>query len=102
MSLPRAAVLRPVTTIASVLAIVLLGSVSLGRTPVSLLPDVQLPVLTIRTLYTGAAAEEVSRFVAEPVQSLPQYGTGNGVVFDRNDFQKGALSRVKIAAGCPS
>jgi len=47
---------------------VLLGSVSLGRTPVSLLPDVQLPVLTIRTLYTGAAAEEVSRFIAEPVE----------------------------------
>ena len=68
MSLPRAAVLRPVTTVASVLAIVLLGSVSLGRTPVSLLPDVQLPVLTIRTLYTGAASEEVSRFVAEPVE----------------------------------
>ncbi len=68
MSLVRAATTRPVTTIASVLAIVLLGSVSLGRTPVSLLPDVQLPVLTIRTLYTGAAAEEVSRFIAEPVE----------------------------------
>ena len=68
MSLARAATSRPVTTIASVLAIVLLGSVSLGRTPVSLLPDVQLPVLTIRTLYTGAAAEEVSRFIAEPVE----------------------------------
>ena len=68
MSLPRAAVSRPVTTVAAVLAVVLLGSVSLGRTPVSLLPDVQLPVLTIRTLYAGAAAEEVSRFVAEPVE----------------------------------
>jgi len=68
LSLPRAAVTRPVSTIASVLAVVLLGSVSLGRTPVSLLPDVQLPVLTIRTLYTGAAAEEVSRFIAEPVE----------------------------------
>jgi len=68
VSLARAATSRPVTTIASVLAIVLLGSVSLGRTPVSLLPDVQLPVLTIRTLYTGAAAEEVSRFIAEPVE----------------------------------
>ncbi|MEO6444889.1 MAG: efflux RND transporter permease subunit [Gemmatimonadaceae bacterium] len=68
MSLARAAVTRPVTTVASVLAIVLLGSVSLGRTPVSLLPDVQLPVLTVRTVYTGAAAEEVSRVIAEPVE----------------------------------
>lgn len=68
MSLTRAAVRRPVTTIAATLAIVLLGSVSLGRLPVSLLPDVALPVLTIRTLYEGAAASEVSRFIAEPVE----------------------------------
>ena len=36
--------------------------------PVSLLPDVSLPVLTIRTLYPDAAATEVSRFVAEPIE----------------------------------
>ena len=68
MSLVSYSVRRPVATVAATLAIVLLGSVSLGRLPVSLLPDVSLPVLTIRTLYAGAAAEEVSRFVAEPVE----------------------------------
>lgn len=68
MSLVSAAVKRPVSTIASVIAIVLLGSVSLSRLPVSLLPDVTLPVLTIRTLYPGSAATEVSRFIAEPVE----------------------------------
>ena len=68
MSLASAAVKRPVSTIASVIAIVLLGSVSLSRLPVSLLPDVTLPVLTIRTLYPGSAATEVSRFIAEPVE----------------------------------
>lgn len=46
----------------------LLGSVSLTRLPVSLLPDVTLPVLTVRTLYPGAAATEVSRFIAEPIE----------------------------------
>ncbi|MCC6319671.1 MAG: efflux RND transporter permease subunit [Gemmatimonadaceae bacterium] len=68
MSLVSAAVRRPVSTIASVFAIVLLGSVSLSRLPVSLLPDVTLPVLTIRTLYPGSAATEVSRFIAEPIE----------------------------------
>ncbi|MBC7897682.1 MAG: efflux RND transporter permease subunit, partial [Cytophagaceae bacterium] len=68
MSLVSAAIKRPVSTIASVIAIVLLGSVSLSRLPVSLLPDVTLPVLTIRTLYPGSAATEVSRFIAEPVE----------------------------------
>lgn len=69
MSLSAFAVRRPVTTVAATLAIVLLGSVSLTRLPVTLLPDVTLPVLTVRTTYTGAAAEEVSRFVAEPVEA---------------------------------
>ncbi|MGQ0766637.1 MAG: efflux RND transporter permease subunit [Gemmatimonadota bacterium] len=69
MSLAAAAVRRPVSTIAATMAIVLLGAVSLSRIPVSLLPDVTLPVLTIRTLYPGAAATEVSRFIAEPVEA---------------------------------
>ncbi|MFN8571001.1 MAG: efflux RND transporter permease subunit [Gemmatimonadaceae bacterium] len=68
MSIVSRAVARPVTTVAATLGICLLGSVSLGRLPVSLLPDVTLPVLTVRTLYEGAAAEEVSRFVAEPLE----------------------------------
>ena len=68
MSLAAYAVRRPVATLSAILAVVLLGSVSLSRLPVSLLPDVSLPVLTIRTGYTGAAAPEVSRFVAEPIE----------------------------------
>jgi len=55
-------------TVAATIAVVLLGAVSLGRLPVSLLPDVTLPVLTVRTAYPGAAATEVSRFVAEPIE----------------------------------
>lgn len=68
MSVSHAALKRPVTTVALVLALILLGLVSLSRLPVSLLPDVTLPVLTIRTMYDGAAATEVSRFVAEPIE----------------------------------
>ncbi len=68
MSLTSASVRRPVSTIAAVLALVLVGSVSLGRLPVSLLPDVTLPVLTIRTDLAGAAPPEISRFVAEPIE----------------------------------
>jgi HAE1 family hydrophobic/amphiphilic exporter-1 len=68
MSLASASLKRPVTTMAATLAIVLLGAVSLTRLPVSLLPDITLPVLTIRTVYPGAAATEASRLVAEPIE----------------------------------
>jgi HAE1 family hydrophobic/amphiphilic exporter-1 len=70
MSLTSISVRRPVSTIAAVLAVVLLGAVSLTRMPVSLLPDVSLPVLTVRTAYPGAAATEVSREVAEPIEGV--------------------------------
>ncbi len=69
MSLTSVSVRRPVSTVAATIAIVLLGAVSLTRIPVSLLPDVSLPVLTIRTSYPGAAATEVSRFIAEPIEA---------------------------------
>jgi HAE1 family hydrophobic/amphiphilic exporter-1 len=65
----EASIRRPATTVAATLGVVLLGSVSLAKLPVSLLPDVTLPVLTVRTNWTGAAAEEVSRFVAEPLEN---------------------------------
>lgn len=68
MSLASAALNRPVTTLSATLAVVMLGTVSLTRLPVSLLPDITLPVLTIRTAYPGAAATEASRLVAEPIE----------------------------------
>jgi HAE1 family hydrophobic/amphiphilic exporter-1 len=68
MSLSSYAIKRPVTTIATTLAMVLVGAISLARLPVSLLPDVTLPVLTIRTSYPGSAAAEASRLVAEPIE----------------------------------
>ncbi len=98
MSLTSAAVRKPVTTIASVLAIVLLGSVSLSRLPVTLLPDVALPVLTIRTLYTGAAAEEVSRFIAEPIEAA--IAATPGIVELRSVSRNGeAVTTARFAWG---
>jgi HAE1 family hydrophobic/amphiphilic exporter-1 len=98
MSLVSYSVRRPVATVAATLAIVLLGSVSLGRLPVSLLPDVSLPVLTIRTLYDGAAAEEVSRFVAEPVEEA--IAATPGLVEVRSVSRNGeAMTTARFAWG---
>ena len=68
MSLPRSAIRRPVATVAAVLGVVLLGSVSLSRMPVSLLPDVTLPVLTVRTNYPGASAEVIESQITKVLE----------------------------------
>lgn len=98
MSFTSYAVRRPVSTVAATLAIVLLGSVSLSRLPVTLLPDVTLPVLTIRTLYDGAAAEEVSRFVAEPIEQF--IAATPGIVELRSVSRNGeAVTTARFAWG---
>ncbi|MBC8090324.1 MAG: efflux RND transporter permease subunit [Phycisphaerae bacterium] len=98
MSIAAFAVKRPVTTVASILCVVLLGSVSLSRLPVSLLPDVGLPVLTIRTVYEGAAAQEVSRFIAEPIEGA--IASTPGVVELRSVSRNGeATTTMRFAWG---
>jgi len=98
VSLTSSAVRRPVTTVAATLAIILLGSVSLSRLPVTLLPDVTLPVLTIRTVYTGAAAEEVSRFIAEPIETA--IAATPGIVELRSVSRNGeAVTTARFAWG---
>ncbi len=98
MSLASVALRRPVTTVAATLALVLLGAVSLGQMPVSLLPDVALPVLTVRTIYAGAAAEEVSRLVAEPIENA--VGATPGLIEMRSVSRNGECSTtLKFAWG---
>ena len=98
MSLASRAVARPVTTVAATLGIDQLGAVSLGRLPVSLLPDVTLPVLTVRTLYEGAAAEEVSRFIAEPLEE--SIAATPGLVEMRSVSRNGeAMTTLRFAWG---
>ena len=98
MSLASTALRRPVTTVAATLALVLLGAVSLGQMPVSLLPDVALPVLTVRTIYAGAAAEEVSRLVAEPIENA--VGATPGLIEMRSVSRNGECSTtLKFAWG---
>lgn len=100
MSLVARAVRRPVTTVAATLAVLLLGAVSLTQLPVTLLPDVTLPVLTIRTSYPGAAAAEVSRFVAEPVEEA--IASTPGLVELRSISRNGeATTTARFAWGTP-
>ena len=103
MSISSAALRRPVTTLSATLALVLLGVVSLSQMPVSLLPDVALPVLTVRTVYEGTAAEEVSRFISEPIEKA--VGATPGLVEMRSVSRNGEgnttlerrLTVVKVA-----
>ncbi len=61
---------RPVGMLMVVLAAVVFGMVSLSKLPVDLLPAIDYPSLTVRTLYPGAAPEDVEERVTEKLEDL--------------------------------
>ncbi len=65
-NLISAAVDRPVAVVALVLMVVLFGIVALRTIPIQLVPDVNRPVITITTLWPGAAPAEVERELVNP------------------------------------
>jgi hydrophobic/amphiphilic exporter-1 (mainly G- bacteria), HAE1 family len=67
---------RRVTVSMIAVAVVLFGLVSFGRLPVSLLPDLSYPSLTVETRYDGAAPAEVESLVTRPVEEVVGVVTG--------------------------
>jgi len=52
------------------LIIVIVGAVSLSRLRIDLLPDIELPTLTIRTAYEGASPEVMERLVTQIIEEI--------------------------------
>jgi len=68
MNIVKFSVTHPVTIFMCAFAAILFGMVSVGRLPVSLLPDISYPTLTIQTEYPDAAPEEVESLISEPLE----------------------------------
>ncbi|SDB10988.1 Multidrug efflux pump subunit AcrB [Pseudidiomarina indica] len=77
MSIVSLAVRRPVTISMLTIAVLLFGFVSLARIPVTLLPDLAYPTLTVRTDYPGGAPSEVEQLVSKPIEEI--LGTVKGI-----------------------
>lgn len=59
---------RPVAVLMVFTAAVVFGFFSFGRLPVTLMPELTYPTLTVRTEYPGAAPEEVENEVSRPIE----------------------------------
>jgi len=68
MSIPRIAINRPVTMFMLSGVIVLLGAISLLRLPVDLMPELQLPSVTIRVNYPGVGPREIEESITRPLE----------------------------------
>ncbi|HAV64417.1 MAG TPA: acriflavin resistance protein [Verrucomicrobiales bacterium] len=68
---------RPVAVLMVFLAAVVFGYFSLGRLPVTLMPEMSYPTLTVRTEYPGAAPEEVENDISRRIEE--QLGVVGGL-----------------------
>jgi HAE1 family hydrophobic/amphiphilic exporter-1 len=70
MNLPNFSVKRPIFTTMVTLILVILGAVSLSRLQIDMLPDIELPTLTIRTEYEGASPEVMERLITQIIEEI--------------------------------
>jgi HAE1 family hydrophobic/amphiphilic exporter-1 len=68
MSIPRLAIHRPITMFMISAVILLLGTISLLRLPVDLMPDVSFPSITVRVAYPGVGPLEIEELIVRPVE----------------------------------
>ena len=61
---------RPVAVVMFTLAVLLFGMVSLSRLPVTLLPNLSYPTLTVRTELEGAAPTEIETLLSKPIEEV--------------------------------
>jgi len=66
--LPEFSVKQPVATLMLFLAVIILGAFSLARLPIDLLPEIEMPAVSILTFWPGASASDVETEVTTPIE----------------------------------
>jgi HAE1 family hydrophobic/amphiphilic exporter-1 len=94
MNLPRFSVRKPVFTTMVTLIVIVLGAFSLSRLQIDLLPDIELPTLTIRTEYEGASPMVMERLVTQIVEEIVATVPG---VEDISSQSSEGNSRVRVS-----
>jgi HAE1 family hydrophobic/amphiphilic exporter-1 len=61
---------RPVAVTMVILVLIVLGTVSLTRISIDLLPKMTLPIAAVMATYPGAGPEEIEELVAKPLESV--------------------------------
>ena len=68
MILTKFVLKRPVTALLVVLAIVFFGIVSFRTFKYELMPEINMPMYIVATVYPGAAPEDIDDIITKPVE----------------------------------
>ena len=59
---------RPITVIMIIISILILGLISLSRLSIDSMPNMQMPYISIRTIYRNAGPEEIEKSITKIVE----------------------------------
>jgi HAE1 family hydrophobic/amphiphilic exporter-1 len=68
MNLAKMAIKRPTFIVALLTVVLILGVISLRKLSVTKYPDVEIPVVSIMTTYSGAGVAEIEQLVTKPIE----------------------------------
>src|SRR5687768_6913020 len=93
----RFSINRPVTIAMTYLALSLLGVLAWRNLPIELLPDTELPKLSVTASWNGASPETVEAFLTSPLEAAIQQVRGVEKITSTSMEQNGrGISRVDI------
>ena len=68
MNLPEYSVRRPVTTLMTFFAALLVGGVCLWQLPIDMMPEMELPAISVITMYQGAGPADIETKVTDVLE----------------------------------
>ncbi len=77
MNITKTVLKRPVTTVMVILCLIVFGLTSVLSSKLELIPEMNIPMMIIATVYPGASPEDVNELVGRPIED--EVGTLTGV-----------------------
>ena len=92
MGLTRLAVVRPLTMLMGLLALVIMGGVSYTFLKIDRLPPISIPFVSVSMSYTGATAQDVEQLITEPIENAVSGMSGvNSISSTSSEVARAAL-----------
>lgn len=89
---------RPIAVLMSFLGLIIVGTITFGSLPVSLLPDIPIPEITVQVTGENVSARELENTVVTPIrQQLLQVGKLRDITSETRDGN--AIIRLKFDYG---
>ena len=93
MWLTRLALKYPITTLMAAIAIFVLGFVSFVQLPIDMLPNIQIPVVSVITFNSGAGPSDMEQTVTVPIERA--VSSTNNVNYVQSTTREG-MSQVRV------